>query len=167
MTTYAVSTTQTYSDVDVEHVIRRVTTDLRMIADSSGAITRIQAEIYGYDIEYLAQKGYLQSVDVTLLSYGQEIKAAHYTVNTAAGDLTPSRPGGVLWPRLAGATLRIVITYTPAWWALSESARTRIHALLKTTWTPTTADTSHATLTVHGGRAFVSNAYGIERQDYA
>ncbi len=165
--TYVASRTETYSNVDIENVIRRFTADLRMIADSSAAITRTEAENYGYDIEYLAKKGYLQSADVTLISSGTEVKAARYTVNTAAGDLAPSRPGGVLWPRIAGASLRLVISYTQAWWDLPETSRAIIRAALKTAWTPTTANTSHSTLVANGGRAFVSNAYGVERQDYS
>lgn len=165
--TYVASRTETYSDVDIENVFRRFTADLRMIADSSGAITRTKAENYGYDVEYLAKNRYLRSVDVTFISGGKEIKAARYTVNTAAADLTPSRPGGVLWPRISGASLQVVISHTQAWRDLPEASRAIIRTRLKLAWVPTTADTSHSTLAAGGGRAFVSNAYGVERQDYS
>lgn len=165
--TYVVSSTETYSTVDIENVFRRFTTDLRMIADSSGTITRTEVEKYGYDIEYLAKRGYLQSADVTLISNGIEVKAARYTVNTAAGGLTPSRPGAVLWPRISGASLRLVISYTQAWRELSEVSREKIRTALRSGWTPTNADTSHSTLTANGERFYVSNAYGVERQDYS
>lgn len=44
---------ETYSVADIENVVRRFTTDLRMIAESSGTLTRLEAEDYGEDIEYL------------------------------------------------------------------------------------------------------------------
>ena len=113
--TYSASQTETYSTVDIENVFRRFTTDLRMIADSSGAMTRAQAEEYGHDVEYLAKKDYLKYVDVTLFSYGEEVKAVRYTINTAAGSLMPSRPGGVLWPKVSGARLSVVVGSSSSW----------------------------------------------------
>lgn len=165
--TYSATRTETYSTADVENVFRRFTTDLRMIADSSGTITRAKAEEYGHDVEYLAKYGYLKFVDVTLFANGGEIKAVRYTVNTAAGDLIPSRPGGVLWPRIAGAYLSVVIDYTQAWGALTEQSRANVKRALKISWVPTDRDTSHSVLKASAGRSYVSNAYGVQRQDYS
>lgn len=92
--------TATYTTTDIEKVVRRVTTDLVMIAESSGAITADKAGDYGYDIELLAKNGYLKNVDVTLLSAGVEKRAVRYEVNIASGSLTSSRPGGVMWPKV-------------------------------------------------------------------
>ena len=104
--------TATYTATDIEKVVRRVTTDLVMIADSSGAITADKARDYGHDIELLAKNGYLKKVDVTLLSAGVEQRAVRYEVNTASGSLTSNRPGGVLWPKVASPYLSIVMWYT-------------------------------------------------------
>ena len=93
---YAYSVSETYSVIDVEVVMRRVTTDLVMIASSTKAITEEQARNWGHDIEVLAKNGYLKKVDLTLLSYGVEQKATCFEVNTASGELKTSRPGGVL-----------------------------------------------------------------------
>ena len=103
------SVTATYTKVDVENVVRRVKADLNMIADSTGAWASGQAANYAHDIELLAKKGYLKSVDVTLLSNGIEVKAVRFDVNTDAGSWTSNRPGGVLWPRVADANLRVVL----------------------------------------------------------
>jgi len=138
-----------------------------MIAASSGAMTREEAEKYGHDIERLANGEYLKFVDVTLIANGEEVRAARYTVNIAAGDLTPSRPGGVLWPKIAGAGLNIVIVYTDKWWALPESSRKAIKASLKIQWGPSSRDISHAALKAVAWRSYVSGAYGVERQDYS
>lgn len=166
--TYAATTTETYSTLDIEAVFRSFRAELRMIAASSAALTTAKAEEYGYDVEYLAKKEYLASVDVTLLDEDdKEVRAVCYTVNTAAGDLASSRPGGVLWPKTPAGSVRIVLYYTTAWRTLSDDGRTRVKGALKTNWTPTDADTSHTALKAGSGRAFVSSAYGVERKDYA
>lgn len=160
---YSATRTETYSTVDIENVFRRFTTDLRMIADSSGAMTRAQAEEYGHDVEYLAKNDYLEFVDVTLFAAnGEEVRAVRYTVNTAAGDLTPSRPGGVLWPRLTGARLSVILGETR-----SFSSDVKVTNALKLTWVPTSKDISHSGLKSGAGRSYVSNAYGVQRQDYS
>jgi hypothetical protein len=138
-----------------------------MIADSSGAMTKEEVEKYGHDVEYFAKGGYLKFVDMTLIANGEELKAVRYTVNTAAGDLTPSRPGGVLWPKRAGAYLSIVIGHTDNWWALPESSRIAIKATLKISWVPTSRNINHAALKAIAGRSYVSGAYGVERQDFS
>lgn len=139
----------TYTTTDVENVVRRVKADLAMIADSTGAWTAQQAADYAHDIEVLAKAGYLAWVDLTLLQYGVEKKAVRFDVDTDAGGLITSRPGGVLWPRLSGATLRIIISYTAAY---TEEARQKTSGKLKIGWTTSYDDTSHSSLSSSGGR---------------
>jgi hypothetical protein len=166
MGTSSITVTNTYTAADIENVVRRVTADLKMIAQSSGAITEADAKAYGEDIELLAKKGYLYSVDVTLLRGGQfgvEEKAVRYTVNTSAGDLTSSRPGGTLWPRVTNPFLRIVLSYTLSYDAAAKAA---LQPKLNISWTPTSADISHSSLTQNGARDYASNAWAMQRKDY-
>jgi hypothetical protein len=163
--TYAVtaSETETYSVADIEIVMRRFTADIVMIATSSAAISEAKAREYAHDAELLAKEGYLDSVDLTLFSGGIEVRASRYAVNTSSGELTMSRPGGVLWPRVANAEFRIVLYYTEDY---PDTARERMRRRLKIGWVPTSADTSHSTLTRTGGRDYASNAWGLQRKDY-
>jgi hypothetical protein len=163
---YAASATETYSytTADVETVARRFTADLVMIAQSSGAITEDKAREYAHDVEALAKKDYLKSVDITLFSGSIEQYATQYTVNTASGHLTMSRPGGVMWPRVANAYLRIILFYTDNY---TPTAKEAMRSKLKISWGPTNDDTSHATLKSAGGRDYASNAFGLQRKDYA
>lgn len=154
----------TYTIVDIENVVRRVRADLVMIADSTGAWTAAKAADYAHDIEVLAKAGYLKWVDVTLLSNGIEVKAVRFDVDTDAGSLTTSRPGGVLWPKVAGAHLRIVLSYTDAY---TTAAREATRSKLKIGWVTSYDDTSHASLVSSGGRNYTSNAYGMQRKDWA
>lgn len=161
---YASTATETYSVADIEVVMRRVTADLVMIASSTGAITETSARDYGHDIELLAKSGYLKKVDITLLSYGVERKATRFEVNTTSGDLTMSRPGGVLWPKVSNPTLSIVLSYTATY---DAAAREKMVPKLNINWVPTTADLSHPTLTASASRDYISNGYGMQRKDFS
>ena len=155
------TTTYSYSTADVENVVKNFAADLRMIAESSGTWSRDNVEKYVSDISFLAKNKYLTFVDVTLLSQGAEIKAARYTVNEKSGELVASRPGGVLWPRVAGATLRVILGTTAKW-----NTEPPDQSKLNIYWSNTSDDISHAKLQSVGGRNFTSNAYGFERKDY-
>jgi len=154
----------TYTTTDIENVVRRVRADLAMIADSTGAWTPQEAADYAHDIEALAKAGYLAWVDVTLLQYGAELKAVRFDVDTDAGALTTSRPGGVLWPRVTDAELRIVISYTNTY---TSAAREAMRSKLKIGWTKSYADTTHSGLNSSGSRNYVSSTYGMQRKDWA
>jgi glycine/D-amino acid oxidase-like deaminating enzyme len=160
---YAETQTETYSVVDVEIVIRRVTADLVMIANSTGAWAEDFARRVGHDVELLAKKGYLKWVDVTLFSYGVEQKATRFEVNTAAGGLSMSRPGGVLWPRVSNPDLRVVFGHTSDFTPMAEAMLADKLAL---SWTATNTDTSHSSLKSSVGRDYASNAFGVQRKDF-
>ena len=155
--------TETYSTTDIENVVRRIKADLVMIADSTGAWTPDKAADYAHDIEALAKKGYLAWVDVTLLSGGNEVKAVKFVVDTDAGSLCSSRPGGVLWPKVTSPYLRIVISYTSDY---DADARREMANCLRIGWTSTSDDTSHSRLSGDGGRDYASNSYGVKRKDW-
>ena len=156
--------TATYTTVDVENVVRRMKADLTMIADSTGAWTAAKAADYAHDIELLAKKGYLAWVDVTLFSGATEIKAVRYDVDTDAGSISASRPGGVLWPRVHSPRLRILIGYTDDY---DDVARRAMNSRLRIAWTTCYDDSSHASLTGGGGRNYTSNSYGMKRKDWS
>lgn len=161
--TATASTSYTHTNADVEAVVRRFTADIVMIAQSSGAITESEAREYALDIEALSKKGFLKRVDVTLMSNGVEVRAVEYSVNTASGDLTMSRPGGVMWPKVANPFLRVVLSYTSSY---TPAEKDKMRGSLKINWTPTNADTSHGGLKASGNRDYASNAFGLQRKDF-
>jgi hypothetical protein len=158
------SATATYTDLDVENVVRRVKADLVMMADSTGGWTPDQARNYAHDVEVLAKGGYLRYVDVTLFSAGVEQIATRFDVSVDASQLTASRPGGLLWPRLPDPRLRIILVYTDAY---SDTVRASLQSKLKINWTPTNEDTSHSRLNDAGGRNYTSNSFGMIRKEWA
>ena len=155
--------TFTFTQEDVAKVVRRFTSDLRMIAESSKSMTEAKAAQYGHDVEYLAQRGYLKMVDVTLLSAGAEVKAVQYVVQIGSNDLTPSKPGGVLWPEVSQPFLRIILSYTSDYTA---AVKEKTLPNLKIGWVSTDASTAHESLKESGGRDYSSNAFGVARKDF-
>jgi hypothetical protein len=162
--TRSATVSATYTVVDIERVVRRVKADLIMIADSTGGWTSEKASHYSHDVELLAKAGYLDYIDVTLFSNGIEVKATRFDVDTDAGGLTCSRPGGVLWPKVVAPYVRMVLGYSTTYTA---DAREAFKGQLKINWSPTNADTSHNALNSAGGRDYASNAYGMQRRDWA
>lgn len=166
MTAFSTTFTESrsYAVTDIEKVMRRFAADLLMIAQSSGSLSESEALKYAHDIERLAEEGYLSKVDITLFSGGVEVRATQFVVNTAAGGLTMSRPGGVMWQKVVSPYLRIILSYTPAY---DNAARAEMQPRLKIKWVPSHDDTSHASLSRSGGRDYASNGYGLQRTDFS
>jgi hypothetical protein len=158
------STTETYSVADIEVVMRRVTADLVMIASSTKAISEETARAWAHDIELLAKNRYLKKVDLTLLSFGLEQKATCFEVNMTSGDLTMSRPGGVMWPQVPNAELRVVLSYNQTY---DDAAREKMSSKFKSTWVPSVIDVSHVSLTANTSRDYISHGYGMQRKDFS
>jgi hypothetical protein len=161
---YIIADTYTYSTADIATVVRRFAADMVMIAQSTAAITEARARDYAHDVEVLAKEGYLDKVDLTLISGAVEVRATQYVADTAAGGLVMSRPGGVMWPRVPNPELRIILYYTNDY---TQATREAIKKKLKIGWVPTDADTSHTSLMPFGNRDYASNGWGMRRKDFA
>ncbi|QEY19092.1 hypothetical protein D0C16_17155 [Cellvibrio sp. KY-GH-1] len=162
MSTY--SSTSTYTVADVENVMRSVKADLIMIANTTKAMTEVDAAEYAHDIEVLAKKNHLKFADVTLMNGSTELRAIKYEFQTEGATGT-ARPGGVLWPLTPkdnGGRIRIHLRYSD-----SSSTEARAKLPLKVSWVPSSADTSHKGLTSAAGRDYSSNGFGTNREDFS
>jgi hypothetical protein len=158
------TSSSSYTVADIEKVANRFSSDLLMIADSTKALAQDKARTYARDVEQLMKNGYLESVDVTLLDFfGQELRAVRYNVDTEAGSLTNSRPGGVLWPQTTGGSVRLVLRYNSSY---DDDAQETMRKSLEIPWVPTSADTSHTSLRAGTGRDYESNGFGLQRKDF-
>ncbi|EJC80670.1 hypothetical protein Rleg4DRAFT_2306 [Rhizobium leguminosarum bv. trifolii WSM2297] len=162
--TRTASATGSYTTTDINIVVRQFTTDLKMIASSTRAMTETAAADYGADVELLASKGYLKAVDVTQMFGGREIRAVKYHVDENTGTLKSARPGGVRWDELSGSSIRIIMSHTDSFSsAVLESLRGRLNI----SWGFTSVDTSHSSLTSSGRRDYASNGWGMRREDWS
>lgn len=157
------SVSYSWTTADIGTVVNRFRADILMIAQSSVAITEALALEYAHDVEVLAKEGYLESVDLTLFSKGAEVRAVRYDVETEAGDLTMSRPGGVRWPKVTNPEFRIILTYNSTFTTVAEQ---KVKVKLKRVWKTSNYDTSHSTLSSLSGRDYVSNGWGMRRKDF-
>lgn len=160
--------TSTYTTVDVGKVVDRFTADFHMIAQSTGLASAQRAHDVGHDVKLMAQRGYIDRVDIVLRNAaGKEIRAAKYTVSTDAGFWSSDRPGNNLWPRQVGGGVHVVVSYTPTWYGLPEHVRRRFQTEeCERSWGPSDIDTSYPGLTGRFDRRYASNAYGMERTVY-
>lgn len=164
MSSYSSTHSSTFTVVDVEKVVRNIKADLMMIADRTRAMTEEKAKDYAHDIEQLAKKSFLKTVDVTLMSAaGGEIVASTFDIQSE-GATGGDRPGGVLWPHTPTGWIRIVMYHTDSYYANKDEVA---KLPLKINWVPSKADTSHSSLSVAGQRGYSSNGYGANRKDFA
>jgi hypothetical protein len=157
------TSTFSFTDEDVAIVMRRFAADLVMIATSTTAITEKEANDYAFDVGYLAKNGFLKFVDVTLMSGGVEVTATRFEVVVGSDELKSSRPGGLVWPKVASPFLRVYLRYTDAYTAAERTAAT---SKLKHNWSPSSADVSHSALTSSTSRDYSSNGFGVSRKDF-
>jgi hypothetical protein len=158
----------TYSVIDVGKVVDRFTADFHMLGQSTGLASAQRARDVGHDVKLMAQRGYIDRVDIVLLnSAGKEVRAAKYSVSTDAGLWTSDRPGNNLWPRQVSGSLSVVVSYTSTWYALTAEQRKRFHAEeCERPWGPSSIDTTYPGLVGRFDRRYASNAYGMERTVY-
>jgi hypothetical protein len=168
MNTGTFSRTSTYTLTDVAKVVDRFAADFHMIAQATGLASRDQVLEVAHDVKLMAQREYIDRVDLVLRSVsGREIRAAKYTVSIDAGGWTSDRPGNNLWPSTPGGELHVVVSYTGTWWALSDYHRSAfIDGECFGWWTRSDIDLSYPGMTGRFDRRYASNAYGLEREIY-
>ena len=156
--------TRSYTDLDVEKVVTRVGTDMRMIADSTRGWDAVTTANCVHDVQALAVAGYLEAIDLTLLDAEREVKAARFVVSESASGWANQRPGDALWPRLANPELRIVLIHNASY---DEEARRKMASKLKNNWGACLTDIDHGSLQRGGNRSYASSSYGMQRTDWA
>lgn len=168
MSTGTATVSSTYSTVDVGKVVDQFTADFHMLSASTGLASEQRVRDVGHDVKLMAQRGYIDRVDIVLLNgTGKQVRAVKYIVSTDAGLWTPDRPGNNLWPRQVTGSLNVVVSYTATWYELSADARQRFHAdECHRPWGPSSIDTTYPGLVGRFDRRYASNAYGMERTLY-
>ena len=162
--TFSVSATRTFTTADVGKVLDCFAADFDGVGQSTGLRTRENTKAVAGDVKQMALRGFLASVSLYLVDpNGVTIRAARYDVTTEAGVLTASRPGNYLWPRTPGGSLGVHVSYTQAWWNLTEAQRNAFKAGLSVQWGTRDLDTSFPTLRRQHDRDYVSNGFGLQK----
>jgi hypothetical protein len=162
--TSTATVTETYTRVDIAKVFESFEADICLIARTTGLWTIEYARELASDVVTHAQERHLGEVHVMLAQpQGQIVLVHEYKVATDASGWTAQRPGGNIWPTIAGGSLQILLKYSPTWHALGAQAQAEFKKRLKRSWTTSSIDTTYPGLTATDTRTYASNACGLGR----
>ncbi len=162
--TYSESATRTFTIADVGKVLDCFAAEIDGMGQSTGLRSRENTKAVAADVKLMAQQGYLAEVNLYLKdTNGVTIRAAKYKVSSDGASLSGSRPGNYLWPRTPGGKLCVHVTYSRAWWNLSETQRANFKQRLGLQWGTLDLDTSFPMLTRYSDRNYVSNGFALQK----
>jgi hypothetical protein len=162
--------TTTYTVADIRKVADNFAADFSMVAQATTLYSRDDVTRVVADLKIFAEYGYITDVKLLLKNpNGVTIRGANYTVSTSATGWTSDRPGNNIWPRTPGGTLKVVATFTNAWWSKSDSEKEAFKrgTGLNWIWSLTNEDTSFYGLTASAAQRYASNGYGWQRTNYS
>ncbi len=166
-----------YPQQDVQAAVRAMTNDVHSLALAArhlgSAVSSSQIIHLCHDIEMLANRGYIQSVDMAVMSPTYrgsrkrlEQKAYRFDLNLNSKKLPNNRPNGLFLScdSEEHSCLRVVIKYTPHF---TREAQLSVENELCLLWKAAYADVSHAHLRVDIDRHYDENGYVIQRKVFA
>jgi hypothetical protein len=168
MTYGTVTNTATYTVVDIRKTFENFDADVRMIAKRTDTWTSEYVGRVVHDIVKLAEKHYLEYVDIRQLSAaGEVLQVSRFRVNSVGSAMTGARPGGNDWGPVYGSSLSVQLSYTAAWHALSaaQQAEYQTNNGFKIGWVAASLS-SYTHLTRGTDRAYAAKGYELNREDY-
>ncbi|MBC7750599.1 MAG: hypothetical protein H7Z73_02610 [Candidatus Saccharibacteria bacterium] len=161
-----------YAPQDILPVVQRMTQDLKMMIESAEIremynINEAQIIQCCDDIQILAERGYLQYVDVCLMNVDQghrfEQSAYRFEMNATENKLRTNRPNSVFISNLdkRQPALRIVMKYTANF---TCDAQINMDAHIFAPWKAAYCDISHQPLRADIDRDYSCNGYAIQRK---
>lgn len=162
------TSTYTYSIVDIRKVVDMFAADLDMIQQRTGYNSRAWVDEVAEDVENFACNDYLDKVEIILLDKdGNPLRANRYRPSTSASGWTSDRPGGNNWSVVPGGRLSVLLTYSDTYNNLSDTKSNEFKATLNRPWSPSAIDNSFTHLQPASDRRYASNAYGFERSSFS
>jgi hypothetical protein len=159
---------------DVQNVVERMMHDLKLITDQQDIrsmynVTEAQIAQCCHNIKILAEGGYLQFVDICLLSHDRkqenrvEQKAYRFEINAVGKKVKTNRPNSVFISHddKSQPALRIVLKYTPQY---TRDAQIDLEAKLFAGWKAAYCDIAHSPLRADIDRDYSCNGYAIQRK---
>lgn len=156
--------TETYTRVDIAKVFENFEADICLIARTTELWAVEYAREIATDVVAYAQERCLSEVHILLANaQGQPVRVHEYKIATDASGWTAQRPGGNIWPSIAGGSLKVVVKPNDAWNTLGAQAQAEFKKRLKLPWGPSSIDTTYPGLTATDTRTYASNACGLGR----
>lgn len=165
------STTQTttFTATDIRKVVDSFAADYWMVVQATGLHTEEDVDRTVSDLKLFAENSFLVRVVLMLSdSNGKTVKGRSYEVSNQAIGWANDSPGGNMWPRLAGGSLKVIATLSTTWGALNEEEKKQKKAKMGIffAWGLTNADTSFSGMTAAIDKRYSSNGYGLQRTTF-
>lgn len=160
--------TQTFNRDDIRRVYASFAADYRIVAEWTELHASAHVEKSIEQIKALAEEQYLSLVHMQLQSSTGAIRqAAVYRVSANASGWSADRPGDLYWDQYAGDRLKLIISFSDKWWALSQAQRDAFTAVHMPNWGTSDFDGNYGLMSSSTDRHYSSRAYGMERTRYS
>jgi hypothetical protein len=130
------TTTSTFTRTNARYLASKIAADLRQLRSFYGRPTEQQiGDLYDELVEMLAG-GYVARYEAGFRKDGERVVSERYIV-TASGTSTDERAGGIYARAdVTGASWFTFMSYSTAWWNLSEGARQAVNDAVPIDRTP-------------------------------
>jgi hypothetical protein len=165
-----ITTTSTYTVIDIRKTFEGCETDIRTIARRTNKWTMEYVDLVFYDILMFAENGYLKSVDIILMDTNDSVlRATKFIVNANGTAISSDRAGkNNDWENIPNTRLSIIIEYTQKWRTFSdlEKANFRTNKKLKIDWVSSSIDNSFPHLSNSNGQLYASKGFELQKTTY-
>lgn len=163
--------TSTYTILDVRKTFEGCEADIRTIARRTGKWTMDYVDNIFHDIIKLAEKEYLESVDIVLIDDNSDtvIKASKFKVNSNGTALSSDRAGkNNDWNNIPNTHLSVILEYSQKWHNLSSSEKDKFQTdnNFKVNWTSSSIDNTFPHLQSNDKQLYASKGYELQKTVY-
>lgn len=163
--------TSTYTILDIRKTFEGCEADIRTIARRTGKWTMDYVDNIFHDIIKLAEKEYLESVDIVLIddNSGKVIKASKFKINSNGKASSSDRAGkNNDWSNIPNTHLSVILEYSQIWKVLSSSDQDKFRNdnNFKVSWTSTSIDNTFPHLQSSDKQLYASKGYELQKTVY-
>lgn len=161
--------TSTYTVLDIRKAFEGCEADIRTIARRTGKWSMDEVDNIFHDILMLAEKEYLNSVDIVLLqdNTGNVLRASKFLVNALGSGTESDRAGrNNDWTDISGTHLSVILAYTQKWLNLSTQERIDFMKNSKLTWGVSSIDNTFPHLNMSNAQLYASKGFELQKNNY-
>ncbi len=164
-----ITTTATYTVVDIRKTFEGFSADFRMIATRTAKKTITEVDNYLYDIMAWAENKHLKYVDITLIdSNNKPLKAVRYSVDENGNVIQSDRAGNNDWQNIPNSKLMVIVENKESWnnMSLEEQQRFKQANNFKVNWGPSPIDNSYKHLSKENAQLYASKGYELKKENF-
>ena len=164
------TTTQTYTVTDIRKTFESLDADMRTIARRTKKWEMSLVNDIMHDVLALAEAGYLNTIDITLLDANKNaLQATRYTINQNGVKSSGDKAGqNNDWADLPNTELVVILSYSLAWCKKSENEKAQFQRdySFKVNWVRSSVNTSYPNLRPSNAQTYASNGYELNKRNF-